>query len=418
MKARVVGLIQGQLRRLRASSAASPLALGEQIRERVRPHLVDSDHAPHRDEALAWLERAQDATPDDGLSRGYCLTWNPHFGLRGWQPSYPETTGYIIPTFYHAGRALLRPRLTERATLAARWEITVQLSTGAVRGGVIGEAESPAVFNTGQVILGWLAALDETGDEAFAEAITRAADYLVSVQEADGHWRKGNSEFAQAKSTLYNARVSWALAEAGARLGVGRYRDAAARNLRAVAGLQKPNGWFPHCCLTDPTRPLLHTLAYTVRGLLEGGRVLGDSCLLEAAVLTSERLAQLVRSDGWMAGRFSSDWSPAVRWSCLTGQAQMANNWMQLYSITGERKWLEPVPRVLQFLKRTQNRSSTDPGLRGGIKGSSPVDGGYGRYEILNWATKYFVDALMRHDQVLTGRDPSNSPGCSSDFLR
>src|SRR5688572_2721233 len=27
------------------------------------------------------------------------------------------------------------------------------------------------------------------------------------------------------------------------------------------------------CCLTDPFRPLLHTTAYAIRGLLEGGRV-------------------------------------------------------------------------------------------------------------------------------------------------
>src|SRR5579871_6154207 len=42
---------------------------------------------------LEWLGRAQDesATADGGVAR--------HYGLRdGWAPSYPETTGYIIPT--------------------------------------------------------------------------------------------------------------------------------------------------------------------------------------------------------------------------------------------------------------------------------------------------------------------------------
>jgi hypothetical protein len=78
----------------------------------------------------------------------------------------------------------------------------------------------------------------------------------------------------------------------------------------------------------------------------------------------------------------------------------MANNWMRLHSITGEPRWLEPVPRVLRFLKSTQNRTSRDDGLRGGIKGSYPVDGGYGRYELLNWAAKYFADALMRHSAL------------------
>jgi hypothetical protein len=78
----------------------------------------------------------------------------------------------------------------------------------------------------------------------------------------------------------------------------------------------------------------------------------------------------------------------------------MANNWMRLFMITGDSQWLEPVPRVLHFLKRTQNRTSDDPGLRGGIKGSYPMSGEYGRFEILNWATKYFADALLRAEQV------------------
>ncbi len=104
-----------------------------------------------------------------------------------------------------------------------------------------------------------------------------------------------------------------------------------------------------------------------------------------------------------MPGRYRSDWSAAVRWSCLTGQAQMANNWIRLAEVTGDREWLEPVPAVLRFLKRTQSRRSRDPGVRGGIKGAWPVGGGYGAYEVLSWATKFFADALMRHQGVKTG---------------
>jgi hypothetical protein len=35
-----------------------------------------------------------------------------------------------------------------------------------------------------------------------------------------------------------------------------------------------------------------------------------------------------------------------------------------------------------------------DPRLRGGLAGSWPVWGAYGRLQILNWATKFLVDAL------------------------
>jgi hypothetical protein len=43
--------------------------------------------------SLRWLARAQDcsASRDGGVSRHYSL-------LTGWATSYPETTGYIVPT--------------------------------------------------------------------------------------------------------------------------------------------------------------------------------------------------------------------------------------------------------------------------------------------------------------------------------
>jgi hypothetical protein len=372
-------------------------------RDRLGGYTVHEDHRPHLEEALGWLERAQDANPDGGFARGYTLKWHKRFKRSGWQPSYPETTGYIIPTFYAVGRHLSRPALKERAERAARWEIDVQLESGAVRGGVIGQAVSPAVFNTGQVLFGWLAAHQETGDSAFADAALRAGRYLASRLDEDGYWRRGTSQFARGDTTLYNARTAWGLAECGVSAGETELSDAAARALLTVVEKQRPNGWIPDCCLSDPERPLLHTLAYALRGLLEGGRVLEDDRLIAAARLGAERLADAVRQDGWMPGRFDANWSPAASWSCLTGEAQSVNIWIRLYLITGERSWLEPVPRVLRFLKSTQDTVGSSPGTRGGIKGSAPVSGDYGSYQILNWATKFFADALLRHERVSDG---------------
>ena len=51
-------------------------------------------------EALAWIARAQDnsTSADGGVARHYCL-------ISGWGPSYPETTGYIVPTVIREARA-------------------------------------------------------------------------------------------------------------------------------------------------------------------------------------------------------------------------------------------------------------------------------------------------------------------------
>ena len=400
------GALVRRIRLLRAHPVLSLPALEEGWRAWRGGYPADQEHEAHLRGAIDWLVRAQDATPDGGIARGFSLTRHPNFGARGWQPSYPETTGYIIPTLYAAARRLARPDLAARAERAARWEIEVQLASGAARSGVIGAPECPAAFNTGQVILGWLSAWEETGRNDFAEAACRAARYLTATLGADGCWRDGLPSHARTDSTLYHARAAWALAEAGDRLGDATFSAAGTRALRAAARLQTANGWLPQCCLSDPAQPLLHTLAYAVRGLLEGGRVLGEWSLIYVAERTAARLADSVRSDGWMPGRYRADWSPAVGWSCLTGQAQMANNWMRLAEVTGETRWLDPVPAVLGFLKRTQNRESQVSGVRGGIAGSWPVGGAYAAYELLNWATKFFADALMRHEAVV-----ANGPG-------
>jgi len=47
-----------------------------------------------------------------------------------------------------------------------------------------------------------------------------------------------------------------------------------------------------------------------------------------------------------------------------------------------------------QFVRRTV-RLDAPPEVRGGVKGSFPVSGKYGAYEYLNWAAKFFVDAMQ-----------------------
>jgi len=264
---------------------------------------------------------------------------------------------------------------------------------------VIGEPPTPAIFNTGQVILGWLAAHHETRGDEFAVAARRAADYLVSTLDEDGVWRRGNSMFADRRATNYNARTAWALAEAGAALAEPRFTEGARSALQRIARQQHENGWFPACCLTDPAEPLIHTVAYAIRGLLEGGRVLGDQSLIDAAAVAARRIAERVDARGTLPGRFTATWAPAAKWRCLTGEAQMANIWMRLEAITGEREWHRTVPAVLRAVKATQSRNAGDPGIRGGIKGSCPMTGWYGRFEVLNWATKFFADALMRDER-------------------
>ena len=407
---RVARAMVAGLRLVRAHPVLNPAAFEESWRERGG-YAVDPDHRPHLVAALDWLARAQDATGAGGVARGYSLGWNPAFGSRAWQPADPGATGDIIPVLYRAARHLHRPGLAERAERAARWELELQLPSGAVREGVIGERTAPAVFNTGRVLLAWLAAFGETGAGIFAGAARRAAWFLLATLGEDGVWRHGPAPHGPGHAALYNARTAWALAEAGRRLRAPEFRAAAAKALRAVARRQHDDGWLPDCCVADPLRPLLHTVAAAIGGLLEGGRVLGDDGLITRAASAAERVACAVDPAGRLPGRLAIGWRPAAAWNSLAGVAQMANIWLRLYEITRQRQWLEPVDVVMRFLKCTQNRSIQDSGVRGGIKASFPVSAEYDAYQVLSAATAGFADSLIRDERRRAGIGPLAATG-------
>ncbi len=364
------------------------------------------DNWEHIDHLIGWLCQAQDATEDGGVSRCYTLRWNPLFRKKGWIASYPETTGYIIPTFFDLYHVLGREDLRERAIRMTDWECAIQLESGAVRGGIIDFQPSPAVFNTGQVIFGWCRAFRETGNQRYLEAATRAGEFLVENQDVDGVWRRGQSRYAKAGATVYNTRCSWALLILASLTNDGKYRQAAIRNLDWALTRQKSNGWFFDNCLDDPVHPLVHTIAYAVQGLLEAGLLLGEDRYIGGAVRTAETMAQLLRDDGALAGRYDENWRPTVSWSCLTGNMQMSIVWSRLYQTSLTTKLSDAATRVNEFNRSLHNWRSTCNGCRGGVKGSYPIYGDYGKFEYLNWAAKFTIDALLleeksrRHDRI------------------
>lgn len=347
------------------------------------------DVETHLRAAADWLRRAQDHGDDRGFSYGARLDGT-------FLASYPETTGYIIPTFLRLAEAWGDPDFERRAVEAGDWEIAVQMECGAVMGGrADARPVTPAVFNTGMVLLGWAALLERTGEARFREAGVRAADWLLSVQDPDGAWRKGNSQFAQGSATVYNVKAAWGLGAFGRAGGDERYVEAAVRNAEFARTRQAENGWFADCCLSDPARPLLHTLAYTMQGLLEVGLLAGRPDLVDAARRTADALARALGADGFLPGRFREDFSGAVPWCCLTGSAQTSIVWAELHRLTGEDRYQESAARANRYLMARHDLTAQNPAVRGGIPGSWPVWGAYGQFLVLNWATKFFVDALV-----------------------
>lgn len=375
----------------------------EAWRERLRTNLKDDEI--HLQETAKWICRAHDAKSDGGVSRGYQVGQYRGNGLTGWQASYPETTGYIIPTMLALAEVLNEESHSERAIRMADWEIDIQMPSGAVMGSVVTANPTPAVFNTGQVIFGWLAAWQKTKELKYLEVAKKAGDYLISVQEKEGSWLKGNSDYALRSATTYNTRVAWALIELGSCTEEEKYSEAAQKNVEYALSKQLENGWFRDNCLNDPENPLLHTIGYATQGILESGICLEETRYINAAIRTLDALLKCQRPDGGFPGRLSADWSSKEKWDCLTGDVQVAISCLRVYSLTGEKKYREAARRAIDFVKKSQNLDHYNPGIRGGVKGSFPFDGPYGQYELLNWAAKFLCDALlMINDEKLAAR--------------
>jgi hypothetical protein len=232
----------------------------------------------------------------------------------------------------------------------------------------------------------------------FLDAAQRGGDWLLAQLDGEGVWR--HAADAGGPGRVYNVRSAWGLLELHAVTRDLRYADGARAFIEWALRQERRPGWFAHNCLTDDRVPLLHTIAYTAQGLLESGRLLNDARCLDAARRTASQLVDRIGRDGRMSGRFDDHFRPAVSWACLTGMAQMSIVWrraiaLELVSGQDAERYLAAARAVNGFLMRTQDRSAANAGLRGGIRGSFPVNGAYGNWKVLNWATKFFVDALL-----------------------
>jgi uncharacterized protein YyaL (SSP411 family) len=350
----------------------------------------------HLEEAARWILRAQAATPDDGVSGGYSFE-------DGWIASYPETTGYTIPTLLSYAAFAGAPRYRERALAMADWELKVQHECGGFPGHFVDRAHPPVVFNTGQVIFGLLAAHEASGDGRFLEAARRAGRWLVRVQDPDGAWRRFDYRNAV---HVYNTRTAWALIELGLAGDDAEPLAAGERNLEWALTQQGADGWFRHCEFHPGEDPFLHTIAYTTQGLLEAGLRLKRPAYVEAAARGCRAVLGHLDAEGWLPATFAPGWRAAADYSCLTGSAQMAVQWFRLYAVAGDRSLLEAGRRATAFLKRMQDCATDNLNVRGALKGSHPIWGRYlfGTYP--NWAAKFFMDALLMEETILGGGTP------------
>ncbi|MBI3769876.1 MAG: methyltransferase domain-containing protein [Deltaproteobacteria bacterium] len=268
--------------------------------------------------------------------------------------SYPEVTGYFIPTLLGVGER-------ELARQFAAWLVSVQRPDGAFAGP--GDDQAFA-FDTGQVVRGWAALLPTY--PVLETPLRRACDWLVAAGDArsgrlpvpppGGAWSLGPRGEVSEAIHLY---VLAPLRAAGELLDEPRYRRFVEHSRDYYLDLVRDMRF-------DAPNHLTHFYAYIQEALWELG--CGEEArrgMADVARFQQENGAVPAYSD--------------VPWVCATGVAQLAQVWFRL----GESARAE---RALAFLTTLQNPS-------GGFFGSYGVGAAYFPTEEPAWGVKYAVEA-------------------------
>lgn len=357
---------------------------------------VFSDHE-HLLAAVDWLRLAQDVSGDGGVCGRY------HLG-RGWTSSYPETTGYILPTFLTLADRLGDDDFRRRAGMAADFLLPLQLPSGGFPGLEIADNRSePSPFNTAQIIHGLVEWHKHGGDERVLRALLRAGEWLVSIQDPDGAWTR---HFYENTAGAYSAHLSCWLVDLGKHTGREDFLKAGHRHMDWVfRHYDAQTGWFDLSGFTPEDhaarRAVTHTIAYTLWGVLHACEGLGRAEGRPAVEKASEGIIERLDQERWIPGILDWQWRGQSSFACLTGNVQLALIWFRLFEANRQERYRDAAVRAIELVKQAQPLTHSHSGIRGGIPGSDPVWGDYIPMALPNWAAKYFIDAMLKKAAVV-----------------
>jgi SAM-dependent methyltransferase len=349
------------------------------------------DNIQHIEMASNWLLEAQSNGDDNGYSRGFYLYKN------GWDKSYIETTGYIIPTLLNVYQITYKEKYRDSALKAGEWLLSIQKSNGAftdIDKGI------ELVFDTGQVLYGLIAIyeledIDNNLKNRYKEAILKASTWLCKVQDSDGSWTKyGFNSIAHS----YYSRVSSILYKAGVILDNKEIQDLATKHIYWVMSCQNKNGFFDKLKFSNNEESLLHTIVYVLEGLYDYYTLTKDEKVLKSLLLNANKLKDLnMKRELLLCSQYNKNFECINNERCMTGLAQWSALSFKLYDITKDNEYLIVARKTLYYLKSKQFKENSN--LKGSLPGSVPFWGVYAPFSAINWGVKFFVDALLENEK-------------------
>jgi hypothetical protein len=351
-----------------------------------------SDDRVHLEAAVTFIERSIEQAGGRGSSKAYQVG-------KGWLPPYRETTGYIIPTLLDLAEHLDRPELAATAERMGEWLAQVQEPNGGFIEHDLRQDTKPIVFNTGQILQGFNALILRRGRKDLIANARRAGDFIAASADATGSFVR-NEHYDMAHA--YNVRSAWALLTLGRLLGEKTYEDAALANADWTVAQQSDKGFFLNNVFQPGWNANTHGIAYVLQGLLEIHCISGREPYLAAVRRTAERIVSVYGSRRQLVSEIGENWKFL---SSLTGYAQLAIVFFRLHGLDGDQRYLNAGLNLLDDVAATQDVTSKARPHYGGIKGSLPIYGRYAPLQYPNWATKFFIDALLAKQGALNASD-------------
>jgi hypothetical protein len=344
--------------------------------------------------AISWLLHSVDVCGGRGSSKGYRF-------LKGWMAPYPETSGYIIPTLLALAHESNRPgEYNRRAEQIAGWLMQIQLSNGGFCGREAGVLADPDVFDTGMILLGFNSLLYERRSKLIIDAAEKAADFLVSSLDETGCFVR---YLSHGILHTYNVRAAWGLVAYGMLRGMTRFVEAGMANARWTCQQQNASGYYANNAFKRGGNANTHGIAYVMQGLLQIHDLTADRACLDSAILAASPLQEVYQKRGWIAAELGPDWQYFSGHICLTGYAQLAIVFFRLFQKTGKASYRETAESLLYEVAKTQDLRAENAPHYGAIAGSLPIYGRYAPLQYPNWATKFFIDAMIAKKQVERG---------------
>lgn len=268
--------------------------------------------------------------------------------------SYPEVTGYIIPSLLLCGEKSL-------ATEYGRWLASIQNADGSFPNP---NRSGSYAFDTGQVLRGWISLLPEMPQ--LEPHIQKACNWLV------------NNSSAKGRLPVPPAISDWSLGDRGfINESVHLYALPPIQTIANLFGDKKLSSFVRHsvsyylnnCNPLQFAQPnmLSHIFCYIQEALFD----LGEE---EAAFKGMSSLAALQHTDRAVPAYFD------VKWVCTPGQLQAAIVWYKLNQF-------EKSETLLKFINEFKNPS-------GCFFGSYGFGADYFNSEEISWVAKFYLDAF------------------------